>query len=230
MSYPVPRQRTYHPASRDNDEFGLPAISLRCLVLAVIFCIASGAAIADKAKRAEHFIAALSDQALTLGGNEALSETERLQRYDHILQENLDMEWIGRFVLGRYLRRTTPEQREHYTTLFRQTILHTLYKHFVAHSAFELKIDGSRIGKKNKYVFVTSRLHLGNQLRDDVKLVWRLLSRDDSFKVVDISIEGVSLAITRRKEYSALIQNNNGQVTALLDTMQQTLERLQEPK
>jgi ABC-type transporter MlaC component len=41
--------------------------------------------------------------------------------------------------------------------------------------------------------------------------------------VSDISIDGVSMALTRRSEFAAIIQSNGGQVAGLLATMREAI-------
>lgn len=51
---------------------------------------------------------------------------------------------------------------------------------------------------------------------EPAKVVWRVREKNGSFKIVDIIIENVSLAITARNEYTAFIKNNPGGVDALI--------------
>jgi phospholipid transport system substrate-binding protein len=49
-----------------------------------------------------------------------------------------------------------------------------------------------------------------------------ILRRDGSgFKIVDVRVEGVSMAITQRDECASIIQRGGGQISALLQTMRQ---------
>lgn len=56
---------------------------------------------------------------------------------------------------------------------------------------------------------------------EPAKVVWRVKQNGDKFKIVDIIIENVSLAITARNEYTAYIKNNPGGVNALIKDLQQ---------
>lgn len=51
-------------------------------------------------------------------------------------------------------------------------------------------------------------------------MVWRVKQNGNQFKVVDIIIENVSLAITARNEYAGFIKNNAGGVDALIKDLQ----------
>ena len=51
---------------------------------------------------------------------------------------------------------------------------------------------------------------------EPAKVVWRVREKGGQYKIVDIIIENVSLAITARNEYTAFIKNNPGGVDALI--------------
>ena len=52
------------------------------------------------------------------------------------------------------------------------------------------------------------------------KVVWRVKQTGDSYKIVDIIIENVSLAITARNEYSAYIKKAPNGVDDLIKDLQ----------
>ena len=44
---------------------------------------------------------------------------------------------------------------------------------------------------------------------------WRLQQRDGAWRIVDVMVEGVSMMVTQRSEFTALIQREGGSVSAL---------------
>ncbi|MBX9700016.1 MAG: ABC transporter substrate-binding protein, partial [Acetobacteraceae bacterium] len=55
---------------------------------------------------------------------------------------------------------------------------------------------------------------------------WRVAEVGGQPRIVDVIAEGVSLRLTQRSEYSAVIQRNGGQVSALLGEMQRQVQQL----
>jgi phospholipid transport system substrate-binding protein len=53
-----------------------------------------------------------------------------------------------------------------------------------------------------------------------------MLPKDESFKIVDVVIEGVSMGVSQRNEYNSVIQRNGGKITALITAMRDNLEKL----
>ena len=60
---------------------------------------------------------------------------------------------------------------------------------------------------------------------EPAKVKWRVRQEGKSFKIVDIVIENVSLAITARNEYSGFIKNNPGGVDALIKDLQNKVKQ-----
>jgi phospholipid transport system substrate-binding protein len=55
-------------------------------------------------------------------------------------------------------------------------------------------------------------------------IAWRVRPKGDSFKIVDVMVEGVSMSQTQRKEYASVIRRNGGQVEGLLAEMRQKVK------
>jgi phospholipid transport system substrate-binding protein len=46
---------------------------------------------------------------------------------------------------------------------------------------------------------------------------------DGRYKISDVSIDGVSMALVQRSEFAAIIQRNDGRVASLLATMREAI-------
>ena len=55
-----------------------------------------------------------------------------------------------------------------------------------------------------------------------VHLTWRVREKDGQFKILDISAEGISMALTLRQEYNSVIRRSGG-VAGLVDLMRRKL-------
>jgi phospholipid transport system substrate-binding protein len=58
-----------------------------------------------------------------------------------------------------------------------------------------------------------------------IEVGWRVRKYASSFKVVDVYVEGVSMGQTQRSEFSSVIRNNGGSLTALLDEMRRRVRQ-----
>ena len=176
--------------------------------------------------RAERFIDILSSEALKLVTNTSLSSLDRRREIAKLLNQGFDMPWIARFVLGRNWRLASPQQRKEYLSLFQAIVEHTYSRQFSDYSGQKISVLGHKISKR-KYIFVLSRIYDPNQSNINISVNWRLVPDGNSFKIVDVVIEGVSMGVTQRNEYASVLQRNGNSISALIKAMRQSLANLE---
>ena len=54
-----------------------------------------------------------------------------------------------------------------------------------------------------------------------MKLVWRMRQHNGQFRVIDVVAGGISLALTKRQEFAAIIKANGGKVARLIHRLLQ---------
>jgi phospholipid transport system substrate-binding protein len=52
-----------------------------------------------------------------------------------------------------------------------------------------------------------------------IEVDWRLEANDGRYKISDVIVDRVSMALSQRSEFAAIIQRNGGQVSGLLATL-----------
>lgn len=196
------------------------------LIIVTTIVLAAPAHAADKGKRAEGFISTLSTKAIALVSNKEMDVDSKREGFATLLNDGFDMRWIGQFVLGRNWNLATPEQRTEYLDLFEKIIVYTYSKRFNDYSGQQVAVTGHQLGKR-KYVFVRSRIFNPERAGSSINVTWRLLPRDETFKIVDVVIEGVSMGVSQRNEYNSVIQRNGGKIAALITAMRDNLKKLQ---
>ncbi len=195
------------------------------LIIFATFVLISGARADDKGKHAEAFIDSLGAKAIELVSNQTMSAEEKRAGFSKLLTDGFDMDWIGQFVLGRNWNLATPEQRTEYLSLFEQIIVFTYSKRFKDYSGQQVRVTGHELSNR-QYIFVMSQIYDPARAGTAINVTWRLLPKDDSYKIVDVVIEGVSMGITQRNEYNSVIQSNGGKISALIEAMRANLEKL----
>ena len=176
--------------------------------------------------RAEQFIEVLSSEALTLATDTTLTSRDRLSKISKLLSEGFDMPWIARFILGRNWRNASQNEREEYSSLFKTILEHSYSRQFTDYSGQKIVILGHKLGRRD-YVFVRSRIFDPERSNIHIDVNWRLVPAGNSFKIVDIVIEGVSMAVTQRNEYASVLQRNGNSIPALINAMRKSLAKLE---
>lgn len=176
--------------------------------------------------RAEQFIEVLSSEALTLATDTTLTSKDRLSKISKLLSEGFDMPWIARFILGRNWRNASQNEREEYSSLFKTILEHSYSRQFTDYSGQKIVILGHKLGRRD-YIFVRSRIFDPERSNIHIDVNWRLVPAGNSFKIVDIVIEGVSMAVTQRNEYASVLQRNGNSIPALINAMRKSLAKLE---
>ena len=162
------------------------------------------------------FIQELGDTALMSLTVKDISRKAREKRVREILQKKFDIQTIARFALGTYWREATKSQRKEYMILFENMIVRTYTTRFEDYSSQKLKITGDiPSGKRDFLVF-------SQILQEDgppVNLEWRLRKKNDKLRIIDVVVEGISMSITQRSDFSSVIQRGGGKVDALLTSL-----------
>ncbi|MCB9947421.1 MAG: ABC transporter substrate-binding protein [Rhodospirillaceae bacterium] len=172
---------------------------------------------------AEAFIADLGQETVEVLSRPGLTYRQAVDEVRVIFNRSFDIPTIGRFVLGRHWRNATPAQQQEYLRLFEDMIVETYARRFYDYSGETLRVQGSRPEGDND-VLVQSQI-VRPSGAPPVAVVWRVRERDGEHRIIDVVIEGVSMDVTQRDEFSAVIQRNGGNFDALLSSMTETIEQ-----
>jgi phospholipid transport system substrate-binding protein len=67
---------------------------------------------------------------------------------------------------------------------------------------------------------------LATAKRPEVKINWRVVTKNpDNPLIIDVIIEGVSLAKVQREEFNSIIQNNDNNIDALLKNLEEFVNK-----
>ncbi|MEC7028100.1 MAG: ABC transporter substrate-binding protein, partial [Pseudomonadota bacterium] len=55
----------------------------------------------------------------------------------------------------------------------------------------------------------------------EIQIDWRVRYKDGKYKVIDIIVEGVSMSVTQRSDFSSVIQRGGGNVQVLIDHLRE---------
>ena len=191
---------------------------LRTLALALAFTAATTlSAAAAPSQPPDEFIRALSHTAIGSLSSGSLSDAEREKRFRGLLNENFDVPSIARFVLGLYWPRATEAQRTEYMRLFEDFIVKSYAKRFADYSGENFKTGN--VTKVTNTDAVVSSIIRANEAAPPARVDWRVRAEESHYKIVDVMVEGISMSVTHRDEFAAVIRNNGGTVEGLLDAL-----------
>ena len=171
------------------------------------------------------FVKNLGDHAIRVLTVKDISEAEREDRFRSLLREGFDVRRIGRFVLGRYARGVKKESIDEYLGLFEDLIVATYAARFTEYSGQRFVIKRVAKPKKRGDSIVMSEINPGDG-GPSIRVDWQVNTKDKNFKIVDVRVEGVSMSVTQREEFTTVIRNNGGKVDALISILRKKTEGL----
>jgi phospholipid transport system substrate-binding protein len=176
---------------------------------------APAAAAADPAA----VIASLGNEALKVLGKD-VDPNLRVTRFRQLFTEDFDVPAISRFVLGRYWRLATPTQQQEFVRVFTNYIALAYANRLAEYSGETLRVTGTRTAPDGQLVSSEIIRSAGPPARVD----WLLTPQNGAYKITDVIVEGVSMAVTQRSEFASVIQRNGGQVQGLITALRQKTE------
>jgi phospholipid transport system substrate-binding protein len=127
-----------------------------------------------------------------------------------------DLPTIGQFVLGRYWRTSTAEQKAEYLKLFEDFIVQAYAGRFKELSDKKFIVGLAQPVTEEDTLVQSQIIELKGP---PIKVNWRVRRIPQGFKVVDVQVEGVSMSITQRDEFAAVIQSSGGKVDGLISAL-----------
>jgi phospholipid transport system substrate-binding protein len=212
-----PQKGSEHLTNREKPaaSTGLAKIAKGIVLALVVIAGVSGAPSPAGAEEAPvAFIRALGDQAVSM----IRSDTplpNKAYYFNQMVRHDFDLTGISRFVLGPYWRAASPAERRQFRDGFADRLVHIYGQQLADIGDGDFVVTGSRVVPNG--VVVTSRI-----LRPQgapIAVDWRLGIRDGVYKIEDVAIDGVSMALAQRSEIAALIARTGGQVGMLLAAM-----------
>jgi phospholipid transport system substrate-binding protein len=164
---------------------------------------------ADTEHPASTFLDTMRERAIAGLTDTTRSEEEREALFRELLNETFDIERIGRFVVGRYWRQADAADQKDFLDAFEDAIVQRFLPLFSQYKGEQLVIGKAAPDSKNPKFTVVSSTYIDAQGRE-VKADWRLHERGGKYKVFDVVVEGVSMAITLRSEYASVIKQQGG--------------------
>ena len=165
------------------------------------------------------YVISTTEKAIKTLTDESIDPQEKELRFGKLFDKNFDIPSISRFVLGKYWKSATTTQKKEFIVTFRNYIVKTYSSRFSEYTGEKLTLINSENESNPKLFIVHTALN-----REDappIKVDWRVGLKKDRYVILDIIIEGISLAITQRSEFVSVIDQNDGNVDNLIKLLKE---------
>jgi len=127
---------------------------------------------------------------------------------DEIILPICDLERMGKYILAKHWKTATDEQRDAFVTEFKQMLIRNYGKHLAEHSNATVTVMPDKLTEEKLYQTVSTKLDTRISSKPfQVDYVFRVT--EDSSKVVDVRVEGMSILKTFRTAFAQEISETS---------------------
>ena len=148
-----------------------------------------------------------------------MTATQRAARFRQLLDNDFDLQDIGRFVMGAAGRQMSLAAQQEFLPLFRDYLVQAYTTRLGQYAGAPFRVTGTRPNGGETVVSSEVVRQGGNP----VKIDWHVIDRGGRQLVSDVVVDGVSMKVTHRNEFASIIQRNGGHPEALLPALRQQL-------
>lgn len=156
-----------------------------------------------EAPGARAFVQETADQVLVVLKNQALSSDQKIGQIEDIAYARFDFETMARLVLARNWSKLSPEQQKEFVQEFRRHLSVTYGKNIENYRNETIEITGDREEARGDWTVKTTIERSG----DDILVDYRLRKSDGQWKIIDVTIERVSLVANFRSQLQDVVAN-----------------------
>ncbi len=193
----------------------------------IIFCFVSFADVALCAEK----ISQQEAESWTYQKGKDLLDTFALQdisvkyaKLDEMFLNDIDLDYIGKFVIGKYWRQMTKEQQERYMPLFKRYSL-SLYKGFPLNFDFDINFKVASVKTEKNYTDINTLITLDGEVSDAQKqnsflVSFRVHKVDGRIKIIDLKLGESSLILSYRGRFYEMIKELDDEIEWFLEDLE----------
>jgi len=208
-----PQDKSAQPARPENPTASKGLAKGFVLALAVIAGLSAATRPAAAEEAPAAFIRALSTQAFAVIHSD-MPFASKAAYFGQMVRQEFDVTGICRFVLGPHWRTASPAERRGFCIDFAERLVDFYGRRLAQSGDGDFVVTGSHSVPDG--VIVSSRII--PQQGAPIAVDWRLGIKDGVYKIKDVAIDGVSMALAQRSEIAALMARGGGQVGMLPTT------------
>jgi phospholipid transport system substrate-binding protein len=154
------------------------------------------------------------ERVLEILSQPGLESEERRERIEGIAFEVFDFRTMGKLSLARNWKKLSKEQRAEYVEEFKLHLARRYGTRLDRYQQTDVQVAGTRVEPRGDVVVLTRVV--GGQF-DGVEMNYRMRSRGEAWKVIDVVIENVSLVANFRAQFAEIM--SSGGVDRLLEDL-----------
>jgi len=198
----------------------LKKILFKFFLILIVFSTLTGKSFSLEPKE---FVQSVANEASLILTNNSTKE-QKIEELKSIAKKSVDFRGIGYYSLGAHRKNLSDDKKKEYLNIFEKYFLKSFSSRLAEYTDPKIRVDSQK--KLNEKYTIVSSILLATEKKPEVKIDWRIITKNpDKPLIIDVVIEGVSLAKVQKEEFNSIIQNNNGDINALLTSLKEFINK-----
>lgn len=194
----------------------------RLAVLILVALVSAGgevsqvraAEVSKETETARELVSEMIDLILAELSKKEVEKEVKIKALESIVSEKFDFATIARLVLAKNYKRFDEDQRRDFEANFKHYLSRFYGSRLVDYADENVEVKGARLEKRGDVTVMTKII--GGDV-DGIEMNYRVRNRNDAWKVIDVTIEGVSTVSNFRAQFREII--SQGGPEELLKTL-----------
>ena len=172
------------------------------------------AEVSKETETARELVSEMIDLILAELSKKEVEKEVKIKALESIVSEKFDFATIARLVLAKNYKRFDEDQRRDFEANFKHYLSRFYGSRLVDYADENVEVKGARLEKRGDVTVMTKII--GGDV-DGIEMNYRVRNRNDAWKVIDVTIEGVSTVSNFRAQFREII--SQGGPEELLKTL-----------
>lgn len=186
----------------------------------ILFALQKPAVAADDGPGS--FVIRLGEKTIEKLTDISLTPAARESEFRTLLREGFAIKAIAKFVLGKYGAEAPAAKVDEFNQVFEDYIVSLYGKQYSAKGRHRFEVEKVAGTSRPSDSMVMTKIVSGDG-SDPLHVNFQVRDLGDSFKILDVRVEGVSMVLAQRDEFTAYIGANGGEVDALITALRKRI-------
>ncbi len=153
--------------------------------------------------------------------------TKKYQKLDNMFLQHVDLDYIGKFVIGKYWRTMTLAQKSKYQDVFKRYCMST-YKSFPLDFKNKITFTVKKADCSDDYCDVITSVDIGakNNGQEQIFLVgFRIKKNENKWQIIDLKLAESSLLLSYRNRFYEMLKAVDGEIDWFLEDLENSLPK-----
>lgn len=180
---------------------------MRKIVSILLIIFTSFSAYAVDETKISSYVHDLINQSFSILKDNSKSIDKKIIESEALISKNMDLEWMSKFVLGRYRRSLTPQQQAEFAKLYSVYVVKSYSSGVKSFKNQDIKIKSQQqLNSSGDFLVKTLLLRPD---ADPLQIDYLVRETKSGYKVFDVVTEGISLVNSHQAEFTNTISNES---------------------